>query len=337
MLAAVFAGPGAPALEQRPRPHLAHASDVLLAVEACGVCGTDLHILADPPGHPARPGVVLGHEFVGSVVVAADEAGDLRPGDRVVVAPNLSCGLCPYCRRGLRNHCERFTTYGVFLDGGLAEHVAVDARACHPLARSVPEEIAALVEPLSTVVHGVEQASPFPGETAVVLGGGPVGLMFVALLRLAGASVVAVEPADTRRELAERLGADLAVDPRRDDAVRLVRERTDGLGADLVVDAVGSQLASALECVRKAGRIVLFGLNERARGELVQATITRDELTIVGSFVGQDVFPRAIELLEGGRLDLRPIVSDRVPLPELPAALDRLRGGTAVKVQVAFA
>jgi threonine dehydrogenase-like Zn-dependent dehydrogenase len=304
--AAVFAGVGRLELQERPEPEAGGEEELLLEVEACGVCGTDLKILADPPGHPATVGVVLGHEFVG-------RAG----GRRFVVAPNVACGRCEQCRRGLRNQCERFTTLGVFRDGGLAPLVLVPAANCHPISDEVPPELAALAEPLSTVVHGVRQLRPFPGERALVLGAGPIGLMFVALLRRAGCRVGVVEPSEARRALAGQLGAEEV-------------ER-----AELVVDAVGSQLPAALERVERGGRILLFGVDSRARAEIAQEQITRDELTIIGSFVGQDVFPAAVSLLESG-LELAPLVTHRIGLDELPAALDELRAGRAVKVEVLF-
>jgi len=222
------------------------------------------------------------------------------------------------------------------VDGGLAPHARVPASACHPISSRLPGHLAALVEPLSTVVNGMRQAAVFPGDTVAVLGAGPVGLMFVALLTLAGASVVAVEPSRERAELARRLGAVSVLDPGSQDVAKAVRERSDGLGADVVVDAVGTQLAAALELVRKGGRVVLFGVDVRARAELAQEHITRDELTVVGSFVGQDVFPTAIRLLEQGRLDLEPLVTHRIGLEELPGAVDELRAGRAIKVEVEF-
>jgi threonine dehydrogenase-like Zn-dependent dehydrogenase len=304
--AAVFAGVGRLEVQERPEPRAEGDDELLLEVEACGVCGTDLKILADPPGHPATVGVVLGHEFVGRA-----------NGGRFVVAPNIACGRCDQCRRGLRNQCENFTTLGVFRDGGLAPLVRVPAANCHPISADVPPEIAALAEPLSTVVHGVRQLRPFPGERALVVGAGPIGLMFVALMRHAGCRVGVIEPSEERRMLAERLGAE-----------ELER-------AEIVVDAVGSQLPAALDRVERGGRILLFGVDSRARAEIAQERITREELTIIGSFVGQDVFPAAVSLLEGG-LDLAPLVTHRIGLEELPAALDELRAGRAVKVEVLF-
>jgi threonine dehydrogenase-like Zn-dependent dehydrogenase len=323
MPAAVFAGPGRLEIAKRPVPRVESPADVVLDVEACGICGSDLQILSDPPRHPAKVGVVLGHEFVGIVADAGPDPGDLRLGDRVVVAPNISCGACAQCRRGRRNHCERFTTLGIFVDGGLAPKVRVPASQCHPISAELPAHVAALVEPLSTVVHGARQADVFPGEVAVVIGAGPIGLMFVALLAHAGASVIAVEPAPERAELAEHFGARVAAPG----------ERLD-VAADVVVDAVGSQLPAALDLVASGGRILLFGVNTQTRAEIAQERITRGELTILGSFVGQDVFPDAIRLLEQRRLDLEPLVSHRIGLEDLPASVDELRAGRAVKVEV---
>lgn len=336
MPAAVLVAEGTLALADRPVPTLWRPGDVLLDVQSSGICGTDLQILSSPPGHPATVGVVLGHEFVGVVREVGSEVTSLRPGDRVAVATNVSCGQCVWCRRGLRNHCEHFTTHGIFLDGGLAPQVVVPAANCFPVAAHVPSHLAALAEPLSTVVNGVRVAEVFPAETATVIGAGPVGLMFVALFKLAGATVIAVEPAERRAALAAAMGADRVVDPRSQDAVQLTRKATEGLGADVVVDAVGSQLVTALELVRKAGRVVLFGMNERSRAEVAQARITRDEIRLIGAFVGQDVFPAAIRLLEQGRIDLEPLVTHRIGLEELPAAVEELRGGRAVKVEVEF-
>jgi threonine dehydrogenase-like Zn-dependent dehydrogenase len=337
MPAAVLADVGRLAIIERPVPMLERATDVLLDVQACGICGTDLHILSTPPGQPATVGAVLGHEFVGVVREIGTEVTGVQSGDRVAVAPNVSCGQCVWCKRGLRNHCENWTTHGIYVDGGLAPNVVVPAANCFPIASHLPSHVAALAEPLSTVVNGVRLAEVFPGETAAVIGGGPIGLMFTALLKLAGATVVVVEPAESRAHLARTLGADIVVDPTAEDPSEPTRELTGGLGADVVIDAVGSQLPAALDLVRKAGRIVLFGLNEQARAEIAQARITRDELRICGAFVGQDVFPAAIRLLEQGRIDFAPLVTHRISLEKLPKAVEELRAGRAVKVQVEFA
>jgi 2-desacetyl-2-hydroxyethyl bacteriochlorophyllide A dehydrogenase len=324
--AAVLADVGTLAVQERAEPALGAADEVVIDVEACGVCGTDLHILSTPPSHPANVGVVLGHEFVGVVAEVGSGVRGVVVGERVAVAPNLWCGECAWCRRGFHNQCENGTTYGIFIDGGLAPRVVVKARACHPVSKELPAHVAALTEPLSTVVHGARQAGVFPGETAVVIGAGPIGAMFCALLDAAGAHVTAIEPTPERARLARELGAAEVVSP--DDAR--------GLAADVVVDAVGSQLETALGVVARGGRILLFGMNAHARAEVAQSRITRDELTILGSYVGQDVFPDAIRLLEQGRIPFERLVTHRVSVDELPGAIDELRAGRALKLEVEF-
>ncbi len=336
MRAAVLADVGTLTIAERPVPALVRPDDVLLDVECCGICGTDLHILSVPPGHPASVGVVLGHEFVGVVREVGDAVTSLGEGDRVVVAANISCGQCVWCRRGLVNHCESFSTHGIFVDGGLAPSVVVSARSCFPISRDIPKHLAALAEPLSTVVNGVRLADVFPADRAVVIGAGPIGLMFAALLKAAGAIVISIEPTELRAELARAIGADRVVRPQESDPLQATRDLTDGLGADVVVDAVGSQLPQALDLVRKGGRIVLFGMNQQARAELAQSRITRDELSLLGGYVGrpEDVFPTAVRLLEHGPVDFEPLVTHQITLPELPGAVEDLRAGQAVKVEV---
>jgi threonine dehydrogenase-like Zn-dependent dehydrogenase len=337
MPAGVFAGEGILDITERRRPELQRADDVLLAVERCGICGTDLKILERPQAHPATRGVILGHEILGMVVESGSEA-QLESGDRVVVAPNIGCGLCAYCRRGLPNQCPHMTTIGIYMDGGLARHVRVPASACHRIASHVSAEVAVLAEPLSTVVNGVKLAEAFPGETVAVLGAGPAGLMFTAMLSAAGAHVITVEPAPARAALAAALGATQTLDPRAGDVVDRILELTDGIGADVAVDAVGSQLDTVLRVVRPAGRVVLFGMNTTMRTEVAQERITRRELSIFGAFIGgPELMPQAVKVLERGVVDLSPMVTHRVELGDLPAALDEFRGGGAVKVEVSFA
>jgi threonine dehydrogenase-like Zn-dependent dehydrogenase len=324
--AAVLADVGTLAVQERAEPTLGADDEVLLEVEACGICGTNPHILSTPPGHPANVGVVLGHEFVGIAVEVGRAVRGVAVGDRVAVAPNLWCGECDWCRRGLRNQCENGTTYGIFIDGGLAPRVVVKTRACHPVSKELPAHVAALTEPLSTVVHGARQAAAFPGESAVVIGAGPIGAMFCAVLNVAGATVTAIEPTPERARLAHELGAASVRSP----------DEIDDLRADVVVDAVGSQLETALNVAARGGRVLLFGMNQHARTEVAQSRITRDELTILGSYVGQDVFPDAIRLLEQGRIPFERLVTHRVGVDELPSAIEELRAGRALKVEVLF-
>ncbi|MHB1988218.1 MAG: alcohol dehydrogenase catalytic domain-containing protein [Acidimicrobiales bacterium] len=330
MRAAVFAGPNRIEVLDRPVPVLALATDVLVAVEACGICGTDLHILEDPPGHPATPQVVLGHEIVGRIIRAGSETVGVGVGDRVVVSPNLSCRRCRTCKLGLFSACENATTVGIFRDGGLADLVTAPDLACHPISEKVPAKIAALAEPLSCVFNGVYQARPLPGEVAVIYGAGAIGLLFLAVLTAAGVRCVVAEPVALRRAAAARMGAVRAVDPSAVAVGPIIAELGPD-GADLAVDAVGNQVVAALRDTRPRGRILLFGMNSRARADIRQNDITRRELVISGTYVGDFAFPAAVRLLESELLDLEPVVSHWLPLENVQQAIDDLRSGVAVK------
>jgi threonine dehydrogenase-like Zn-dependent dehydrogenase len=333
MRGAVFVRPGVLEVHDRERAELVDPSDVIVAVQACGICGTDLHIVEDPPGHPATAGVIMGHEFVGHVVEVGATARGIAVGDRVVVAPNVSCSSCDSCKAGRPSACVDFSSLGIFRDGALAEYVSVPARSCYRIAADVPASIAALTEPLSCVMNGIEQAKPLAGEVAVIFGAGAIGLLFLAAMRANGVRCIVVEPGETRAATAEHMGATVVRDL---DPLTLL-DTVHGLaplGADIVVDAVGSQLASAIDVSRTAGRILLFGFNTRATPAVRQSDITRKELLVFGTWVGQNTFPSAIRLIESGLVDLAPIVSEIVPLEDAATAFTTMRRGEAVKLVI---
>lgn len=332
MQAIVFHGDGKWGLESVTQPNITANDDVLLKVERTGICGTDLHILSTPPGHPATPGSILGHEYVATVVDAGDGVTHLQRGDLVVVDPNITCGLCQYCRLGMTNVCERMTTLGIFRHGGLAEFNVAPAKSLHRISNDVPVERAALAEPLACVWHAFEKAALVPGESVAILGAGPIGLLFLLLFKSAGAGkVFLVEPADFRREQAEAFGADGTINPKTQNSASEVKAAT-SLGADIVVDAVGSLLPEALDLVRFGGRIVLFGMNQHAERTMHQYYPTRYEVTIIGSFIQRTAFPKVVRVLEAGIVPVEKLITHRIGLAELGEGLDALRHGTAIKV-----
>jgi len=333
MLAAVFAREGIVELQQRPIPRITGATDVLVSVEGCGICGTDLHILQSPPGHPATPGSILGHEFIGRVTAVGAAVQTVGVGQRVAIAPNVSCGLCGPCRKGRPNHCVDFTTLGIFTDGGLASHCVVPERTCHRIADHVPFEDAVWVEVLSCVVNSVDTVRALPGEMVLVIGGGPTGALHALLFQAAGATVIVADTSDERLAVLAGAGVVHVVHPGQQDLAVAVRSLAED-GADAVVDCVGNQLDAALDLVRTGGRISLFGMNTHARPAVRQNTITRNELTVYGSYVGVNTFPRAISILERGVIHPSRLLSAVLPLTAIEAALDRLRSGGAMKVAV---
>ena len=332
MRAAVFKGDGVVALEDVPEPRIEADDDVVIDVEACGICGTDLQILNVPPGHPADAGVVMGHELIGRVAAVGAGVAGLRVGQRVTVDPDPKCGVCGPCRAGRPASCENVRALGIFRDGALASRVKAPADAVFPLSEDPPARVAALIEPLACVVNGVNKANPRPGESAVIFGAGAIGCLFLAMFKAAGASpVIVVEPQHARGSVAMQVGADAVVHP---DALDDRRAELGGDGADIVVDAVGSQFGAAVEHAALGGRIVLFGQNQTARPAVNQYAITERSLTVLGSYITAFTFPTAIRLVESGTLDLEPIVTHMLPLERLTEGLELLRSGGATKVVI---
>ncbi|MGQ9632469.1 MAG: alcohol dehydrogenase catalytic domain-containing protein [bacterium] len=334
MLAAVFEGEGKLALKEVDIPKIKRADEVLLEVEAASICGTDVHILEVPPGHPATKGVILGHEYIGRVLDAGDMVSHLKRGDRVVVAPNITCGTCRYCRLGLTNMCENMTTLGIFVDGGFAKYNVAPGRALFKISEDVPMEVAIFAEPLSCVLNGTTTVRLHPGERVVVLGAGPMGMYFTMMYKAAGAGKVIVSEVNPFRiKYAREIGADLVVNPKEEDLAEVVRRETE-IGADVVVDAVGVLLKDAMGLVRRGGRILLIGMNQQARAEVCQYDITRNEMQIVGTFIDKFTMPAVIKVLEGGVLPLRKLVTHTIPLKDIHKGIDLMRRGEALEIIV---
>ena len=332
MLAAVFKGEGRLELEEVFFPRLKREDEVLLKVEAASICGTDIHILEVPPGHPATKGVILGHEYTAKVLEVGGDITHLKEGDRVVIDPNITCGYCEYCRLGLPNTCVNMTTLGIFIDGGFAQCNLAPAKALHKISSSLPEEEACLAEPLSCVINGAQKVKLQPGESVVVLGAGPIGLLFTLLFKSAGAGkIIVAEVNKFRSEFALKSGADLVVDPTSENLEKIVKEKT-GLGADVVVDAVGSLFAQTLGLVRNGGSILLFGMNEKARGEIKQYDITRREIKVLGTFIANATFPPAVKMLENKVLEIKGLITHQFPLSKIKEGVELMRKGEAIKV-----
>jgi threonine dehydrogenase-like Zn-dependent dehydrogenase len=331
MQAAVFAGAGRLGIEDRPDPEPG-PGEVLIEVEACGICGSDLAVLDVPPRHPATPGVILGHEFVGRVTALGAGARGVDVGTRVVVDPDPKCGSCGPCRAGRPANCEHIVALGVYRDGALARLVTTPAETCHPIQDDVPATLAALAEPLACVVNGTNRASLRPGESAVVFGAGAIGCLFTAVLRAAGASVlVVVEPNAERAPVAMAMGATHVVAPGEWERLRAALLPA---GADVVVDAVGSVLPESIDAAAMGARVVLFGMNTNARPPVHQVEITEKGLTVMGTYITNFTFPQAIRLIESGTLDLAPLVSAVLPLSRVQEGLAALKSGRATKVVI---
>jgi threonine dehydrogenase-like Zn-dependent dehydrogenase len=331
MRAAVYEGEGRLVVRDVPDPVPA-PDEVLIEVEACGVCGSDVQIINVPPGHPSTPPVIIGHEFVGRVRAVGSAVNDVPIGSRVVVDPDPKCGACSSCRAGRPANCLNIVALGVHRDGALASLVTAPASSAYPIDEDLPAELAALVEPLACVVNGSNRAALRPGEAVVVFGAGAIGCLFIAVFRASGAGrIVAIEPSAARGPVARAVGADVVLTPD-----EWAAQRTEILpgGADVVVDAVGSVLPQAIEAAAMGGRIVVFGMNGNARPPVHQVEIVEKGLSILGSYISNFTFPAAIRLVESGQLNLAPMITATVPLEETLEGIARLRAGDAVKVVI---
>ena len=334
MRAVVFQGDGMLELIDRPQPVIQSPDDVIIEVKASGLCGSDLRALATPPEMIYDKGVIIGHEFAGVVADVGDDA-TLAPGTRVVVHPNIWCQRCYYCRSGHTNLCDRFVHIGSMRDGGAAEFCVMPERMVYSLADELPIERAALAEPLACVLNGTTQASVSPGESALIIGGGPIGLLYLLLFKAAGAfPVVVSEVAADRARWALEFGADHVIDPQKDDLPAVVRELTEGRGADVAVDAVGSLLPDAIMSVGKTGRVFTFGLNERATAQIEPSLLAYREISIHGIYIAKGTFPLAIRMLTDNRLGFDRLLTHSYPLYGINQAISDLRSGKAAKVLI---
>jgi threonine dehydrogenase-like Zn-dependent dehydrogenase len=331
MRAAVYEGEGRLVVRDVPDPVPA-PDEVLIEVEACGVCGSDVQIINVPPGHPSTPPVTIGHEFVGWIRAAGGAVRDPGIGRRVVVDPDPKCGECIACRSGRPANCTNIVALGVYRDGALANFVTAPANSVYSIAEDVPAEMAALVEPLACVVNGTNRAALRPGETVAVFGAGAIGCLFIAVLRASGASrIVAIEPSTQRAPVARAVGADEVVTPEEWAARRLELLPN---GADVVVDAVGAVLPQAIDAAAVGGRVVMFGMNGNARPSVHQVEIVEKGLSILGSYISNFTFPAAIRLVESGALNLAPMITATIPLDDTVAGIARIRSGEAVKIVI---
>ncbi len=333
MLAGVFRGNGRLSVEEVDVPAVTEPDEVLIKIDACSVCGTDVHILEVPPaGFDVAPGTVLGHEIAGQVADVGSGVKKIKVGDRVVVEPNDYCGICRYCLDGLTNHCENQTSLGVTKNGGFAEYVKVTEKVTHKISDDLPVNIAVFAEPLACVVNGFRKVNARPGQSSLVIGAGPIALIFVQMLRSAGVNPIIVsEPSETRREFAKKSGAHYVLDPFHEDVAKAAKELT-GLGPDIVIDVVGSQMGEAVKAVKNGGIVLLFGYNTKAEPKVVQHMIIDKEIQVLGTWIARGTFPDAVKILEKNVLDLEMLITHVLPLEKLDEGISALRKGEGLEV-----
>ncbi|GAA2929649.1 zinc-dependent alcohol dehydrogenase family protein [Streptomyces mexicanus] len=323
----VFHGPGQSAWEEVPDPDAQDPTDAIVRVDTVTICGTDLHILrGDVP--EVRPGTVLGHEAVGEIVEIGPDVRTLQPGERVLISCISACGRCRFCRAGRYGQClgGGGWTLGHLIDGTQAEYVRVPFAdlSVHPLPASLSSEDAVLLADIFPTAYevGVLSGRVCPGDTVVVVGAGPIGLAAITTARLfAPERVIAVDVAPARLEAARKLGADAVADAR--EAPGLVGDLTEGLGADVVVEAVGvpETFEMCTRLVRPGGHVANVGVHGKPATLHLEDLWARD-VTITTGLVDTHSTPTLLRMAAAGRLPTSQLVTHTFPLERMEEAYD---------------
>lgn len=320
------------------------AGEVVVRVLAVTLCGSDVRVWkGEKTGGVAWP-ATIGHELAGEIAAVGEGVTEYAEGDRVSLAPWFTCGTCAHCLSGETNLCDNMEVFGYGISGALAEYTVIPALGVAngqvvKTTDTLAPEISALAEPLACVYHGHSRSRIREGSTVLIMGGGPIGLLHLELAVLAGAGMIIVsEPSASRREFARRHGAHVTVDPLNESLADAIAQATAGTGVDSAIICIGHGrlVADAIEVTRKGGVINLFaGFGGDGTGMVPLNTIHYRQQDVIGnSGATLADYRHAVDLIESGRIDLSEYITDRFPLNELEAALDRAVSGDAIKVAV---
>ncbi|NWF96059.1 MAG: alcohol dehydrogenase catalytic domain-containing protein [Candidatus Thorarchaeota archaeon] len=318
-----------------PRPG---SREVLVEVAAAGICGTDVHIKHGTTF--CSPPVVMGHEYAGRVVKIDPSVDSVQVGDAVTSPATAYCGKCYQCKTGHMNRCTspRKRILGASTDGAFARHVVVPEYIIHKVPKGLSLEEAALAEPTACVVHTIAELTPIlPGDTVVVLGPGTTGLVALQVAKAMGAAKVIVTGMSVDRwklDIAERLGADITIDVQAQNTADIVKSETDGVGADVVIEASGSGAArkQAFDLVKTTGHISLIGIQGRST-EIPMDDIVTKELHVLGTWgTLPSTWVTTLRMMASGKIDVRPLITHRLPLSDWQKGFELMESQKAIKV-----
>ena len=304
--------------------------EVLVRVEACGICGSDVHGFDGSTGRRIPP-IVMGHEAAGTVETVGEGATKYKKGDRVTFDSTIYCGECQYCKRGQINLCDNREVIGVSCGdyrrhGAFAEYVVVPERIMYPLPMDFSFEAAAMLEAVSVALHGVKVSQVTGGETALVIGAGMIGLLTLQAARAAGCKRVFITDVDeTRLKLARQVGADETLHCSGAELIAEVMRLTGGNGVDITLEAVGRNetVAAAIDCTRKGGTVTLIG-NIMPEVTLPLQKVVVRQVRLQGSCASSGEYPEAIELIANGKIQVKPLITAVASLEEGPRWFERL-------------
>ncbi len=313
-------------------------TDVLVKVKVASVCGTDLHIYNWDKWAQGRihPPLIPGHEFCGEVFAVGDEVTTVKEGDFVSAEMHVNCGKCYQCRTGEAHICQFVKIIGVDADGAFAEYVCIPESNIWKLDPEIPLEYASILDPLGNAVHTV-LAGDIAAKTVAITGCGPIGLFAIAVARACGAAkVFAIEVNEYRRKVAQQMKADLVLDPSLQDVRAMVMHETHGIGVDVLLEMAGhpDAIRTGFDIVRRGGRVSLLGLTSKPISLNFSEDIIFKGLTIQG-INGRRMYQtwyQMTALLKAGKLDLHPVITDRLAMKDFSKGMDRLKTGEASKI-----
>lgn len=328
MKAAVLHGIGDIRVEDVAEPSISE-KEVLIGVKATGICGTDIHFFKGEWAVPTP--IVPGHEFSGVISKIGKGVSGIREGWHVVAEPNVICGNCYFCKLSEKNFfCLNLKATGVDTNGAFAEFVNVPASNVYRIPEALSFEEAALIEPVACCVRGMDQTGIRLGDFVVIIGSGPIGSILMQLAKMNGARCVVVSDiSDDRLKMVKSLGADYVVNTSNEDLMNVVSELTGGIGADIVIEAVGKPetILQAIKIARRGGRVNIFGVAPQdAVLNIKPFDLYAKELTITTSYRSPFTFQRAVDLVSSGRLQLKPLITHIFPLNEITRAFEIVEG-----------
>lgn len=323
MKALVMKDVGRVEMEQLPIPHVKDPDDVLLRINAVGICGSDIKIIEGK--HHYRPNTVLGHEFCGEVVEVGSHVHHIKLGDRVAVDNNIRCGFCDFCRMGLTSQCVDIKTsaLGVMRNGGYAEYCLVPEKQCFVLPDEIDDVLGTQVETLATVVNGMNTLQMLPYDYVMVIGFGPIGYLFAQFAKNIAAKVAVTEIDPYRIEIARQCGLTVW-NPNEVDVVQKITEFTYGRKADIVIEATGNGFEQALKCVTPGGKVLPFGMDSSITATVIPNEITRWATKILGLYLGQNTMVPSIRIFRENRLNMEPFFTKVIPLDDGISAFEDL-------------
>lgn len=320
--------PGTLVIDEDPIPVIEASDDVLIQVKAAGICGSDISIYRGTSPVATYPRVI-GHEFAGIVTEVGSDVSDLAAGDHVTVNPVCNCGTCRVCKKGRGNVCANLQVIGVHRDGGYREYVKVPRKNVFKISADMPWEKAAIIEPYTVAAQVTSRGGVEEGDIVLVCGSGQIALTILQVCNILGAKCIMTDLVEDRLTRAKEFGAWETICTKgmsTDEIVAKVKDLTDGIGADVAIDAacVGVTLEQAAKAVRSAGVVVTMGFHDK-QAQITEFNITSRELDIRGSRLNNNKFPQVIEWVNAGKLEPTKIVTDTFHFTDIEKALTKLK------------